>query len=455
MVLESLSTALKETLKKIARSIFVDERLIDELVKDIQRALLSADVNVKLVFELTKTIKERALNEKPPKGIQQKEFIIKIVHDELAGLLGGEKSVIKIGKKPTKIMMLGLLGSGKTTSIGKLGNYYIKRGYKVAALGLDIHRPAAMDQLEQVSSQINIPCYIKKNEKNPLNIYNEFKEELKKYDIVLIDTAGRHALDSGLIREMEDLNSAIKPDERILVVSADLGQAAQQQAEQFHKSCSISGIIITKMDGTSKAGGALTSCAVTKAPVKFIGTGEKLDDIEEFNPTGFVGRLLGMGDLEALLQKARDAIDEETADNLGRKFLKGSFNFLDLYEQMQSLKKMGSLSKIVELIPGMGHANIPKDMLDVQDEKLRKWKFIMQSMTKHELEDPEILSRTRIERIAKGAGVNAGDVRDLLKQYRQSKKLVKMMGNIDEEPDMNKLMRKFKDKMPKGFKFGF
>ncbi len=454
MVLDNLSNSLKETLKKIARAVFLDERTINELIKDIQKALLQSDVNVQLVFDLTKSIKERALNEKSSVGISQKEHIIKIVYEELVKFLGEEKSEIVIEKKkPFKIMLVGLFGSGKTTTIGKLAKYYAKRGYKVAALGLDIHRPAAMDQIEQVAKQANILYFIDKKQKDVIKIYNEYEKEFSKFDILLIDTAGRDALSKDLIEEIEGLNKRILPDERILVISADIGQAAKTQAEQFHKSCNITGIIVTKLDGTAKGGGALSACSVVKAPIKFIGLGEKIDDLETFNPKGFVSRILGMGDIEALLEKAKEVVSEKEAEEMSKKLLKGEFNFVDLYEQMQSMKKMGSLSKLVEMIPGMGSINIPKEMLNVQEEKLERWKQIMNSCTKKELEDPEILTEgNRIQRIAKGAGVSSSDVRELLKHYRESKKLIKLMKGTSSPGDLNKLMKKFQGKLPKGFK---
>src|SRR3989338_6889090 len=268
MVLEKLSESLKNTLQKIAKSMFVDEKLINELIKDIQRALLQADVNVKLVFDLTKKIKDRA-KEEAPKGLTKKEQLINIVYEELTNFLGKEAYKIDINEKPFKIMLVGLFGSGKTTTSGKLARFFLKRGHKVALVGLDVHRPAAMDQIEQIAKQVGVPCFLNKKEKNALKIWNEFKDEYKKYDILIIDTAGRDALSKDLIEEIESLSSEIKPNERLLVISADIGQAAQKQAEQFHKSCSITGVIATKMDGTAKAGGALSACAVTQAPIKF------------------------------------------------------------------------------------------------------------------------------------------------------------------------------------------
>ncbi len=445
MVLEKLGESLKNTLSKIAKSVFVSEKLINELIKDIQRALLQADVNVKLVFELTKKIKERAMKEDVPGSLTKKEYLIKVVYGELTDFLGKQASKIEITSKPFKIMLVGLFGSGKTTTAGKLARYFTKRGFSVALVGLDVHRPAAMDQIEQVAEKADVPAFLDKKEKDPLKIWKNFEEQYRKYDIIIIDTAGRDALSRDLVEEIEKLSSAIDPDERLLVISADIGQAAQPQAEQFHKSCNISGVVATKMDGTAKAGGALSACAVTKAPIKFIGVGERLDDLEMFNPPGFVSRLLGMGDLEALLEKAEGAISEEQAADLGKRFMSGKFNLIDLYEQMAAMKKMGPLNKLVEMVPGFSQLKLPKEMLQVQQGKLETWKHIMQSMTKEELEKPdEVIDSGRIDRIAKGSGTSAKDVRELIKQFRQSKKLMKMMKG---KGDVNKMMKKLQNRM--------
>ena len=450
MVLDKLGDSLKNTLSKIAKAISVDDKLINELVKDIQRALLQADVNVQLVFDLTNKIKEKIKKEEAPSGLTKKEHLINIVYEELVDFLGHEQQKIDINKKPFKIMLVGLFGSGKTTTAGKLASYFTKRGNKVALIGLDTHRPAAMHQIEQIAEQAKVPSLINKKEKDPLKIWNEYKKEYKKYDILIIDTSGRDALSKDLIQEIEDLNKEIKPDENLLIISADIGQTAQKQAEQFHKSCGISGVIVSKMDGTAKGGGALTACAATKAPIKFIGVGEKISDLEHFNPKGFVGRLLGMGDLEALLEKAKDAIKVEDAEDLGKKFLKGEFNLIDLYEQMSAMKKMGSLKKIVEMIPGFSSLQLPKEMLDVQEGKLDKWKIAMGSFTKEELEDPEMMTFERIDRISKGSGIPTSTIRELIKQYRQSKKVVKMFKG--SKGDMSKMMKKFGGQLPGNFK---
>ena len=446
MVLEKLSTSLKNTLQKIAKSIFVDERLINELVKDIQKALLQADVNVQLVFNLTNKIKDRVKKEEAPSGLTKKEHLINIVYEELVAFLGKEQSKIDITEKPFKIMLVGLFGSGKTTTAGKLARYFSKKGQKVALIGLDIHRPAAMEQIEQVAKQAKVPVFLSKKEKDPLKIYDEFKKEYKNFDVIIIDTAGRDALSKDLIEEIEKVNEKIKANENLLVISADIGQAAQKQAEQFHKSCGITGIIATKMDGTARGGGSLTACAVSGAPIKFIGVGEKIEDLEIYNPQGFVGRLLGMGDLEALLEKAKEAIKAEDAEDLSKRLLKGEFTLIDLYEQMQAMKKMGPLSKIMEMIPGFSQLQLPKEMLNVQEEKLGYWKIAMDSMTQKELEDPETIDSQRIDRISKGSGISIKDIRDLVKQYRQGKKMVKMMKGSGG--DINKIMKKFKGKLP-------
>jgi signal recognition particle subunit SRP54 len=443
MVLEKLSEGLKGTLQKIAKALFVDDKLINELVKDIQRSLLQSDVNVKLVFDLSQRIKDRIAKEETPGALTKKEHLVNIVYEELTRFLGGEKSELNLGdKQPAKVMLIGLFGSGKTTSSGKLAKYFMKRGKRVALLGLDVYRPAAMEQLLQVGKGINATVFVLRGEKDPIKIYKHFEPEFKKFDVLIIDTAGRDALSDDLIVELKNVHELAKPDEALLVISADIGQAAQSQAQAFHSAGAITGVVVTKMDGTAKGGGALSACAVTGAPIKFIGVGERVDDFEQFNPKGFVGRLLGMGDLEALLEKAKEAISEEDAKDMEKKLLKGEFNLMDLHQQMEAMSKMGPLGKVLEMIPGLGQISLPKEALKIQENKLVIWKHAMNSMTKSELEDPEIIDAQRIERISKGSGVSTNDLRDMIKQYRQSKKLVKMLKGENPEKLMKKLARK-------------
>ncbi|MFH1399418.1 MAG: signal recognition particle protein Srp54 [Candidatus Woesearchaeota archaeon] len=441
MVLDKLGSSLRASLEKVARAVFVDDKLVNELVKEIQRALLQADVDVKLVYELSENIKRRVLKEETPAGLTKREYLIKVVYEELVKFLGEEEGQLKIEKKPTKIMLVGLFGSGKTTQAGKLAKYFQKTGHKVALLQTDFYRPAALEQMQQLAKQINVPVFGNRELKDAVKIYRQFEDQLSKFDVVLVDTAGRDALSEELIAELTELNKVVRPEEVLLVISGDIGQTAGKQAQAFRDSCGVTGVIITKLDGTAKGGGALTACSVTSAKVVFIGTGEKINDLEKFRPKNFVGRLLGMGDLEALLEKAQDAISEDKAEDLGKRFLKGDFNLVDLYEQMEAMSKMGPLNKIVEMIPGFSQIKMPKEVLQVQEGKLKKWRFAMDSMTKEELENPDIISSSRIERIAKGSGVAAAEVRALLKQYRQSKKLAKMMKGGDPEKLLQKIQK--------------
>jgi signal recognition particle subunit SRP54 len=315
-MLEMLGQALKRATSKIAKAVFIDKNIIEEVTKDLQRALIGADLNVHLVKEITDEIKAKASDEKI-KGIEKREQIIKLLHDKIIEIIGKEKKELALKTKgQTKIMMLGLYGAGKTTTIGKLALYYSKRGKKVAVVGLDVHRPAAPEQLKQISDKIKIPCFIDKEEKDAIKIWKKFEPELKEYDLVIVDTAGRHSLDKDLVKEIKDLNKEINPDYKILTIQADIGQAAKQQASEFQKACEINGVIITRMDSTAKAGGALTACYETKAPVFFIGTGENPSDLELFNPKSFVNRILDLGDIEGLLEKVETAVDKETQKKL-------------------------------------------------------------------------------------------------------------------------------------------
>jgi signal recognition particle subunit SRP54 len=452
MVLDRLSSSLKETLHKITKALFVDEKLVNELAKDIQRSLLQADVSVRLVLDVTKRIKERALKE--DSKLDKREQLVTIVYEELSRFLGGEHEAFVLPKKkPCVIMLVGLFGNGKTTTAGKLANYYKKRGVKVAVIQTDTWRPAAYEQLKTLAQNIGVDFYgDPKERKDPVKVFETHRKALQEYDLVIVDTAGRDALSDELVRELERLHTAVKADERWLVMSADLGQAAQPQAQQFHDTAQVTGVIITKLDGTAKGGGALSACAVTGAPVRFIGVGEKTDDLELFNPKGFVGRILGMGDLEALLDKAHAAMTEEEAEEKSKKFLKGEFNLIDLQEQMQAMRKMGPLSKLVEMIPGFSSAQLPKEALQVQEGKLELWKHLMNSMTKEELEDPELIRGNRVERISKGSGLPASELRALLKQYKQARKLMKMMKGGSEK-DMQKMMQRMGGAKGMGMRF--
>jgi signal recognition particle subunit SRP54 len=451
MVLDKLGSVLKLGVKKISNAIFLDKKLVDGIVKDIQKALIEADVNIELVLALSQKIKKLAYDESI-KGIDKKEQLVKLIHDEILAILGGEKKELKLPKKAS-IMFMGLYGAGKTTTIAKMGFHYAKRGRKVALLGLDVDRPAAMDQLEQLAKKAKLPVFIDKKEKDPMKIIKKHEKELKKYDLVLIDTAGRDGLNKELIKQIGKLDKKLKPNYRILVMPADVGQAAKTQAFEFQKALSVDGVIITRMDGTSKAGGALTACVETNAPVFFIGVGEQLHEIETFDPESFISRLLGMGDLSALLEHVKSATDEKQAKRIEERLQEGKFTLLDLYSQLEQMNKMGSMGKMMSMVPGMSAAKVPKDVLAKQEAKMKHWKNAISSMTEEEIENPEVLEKqtSRIQRISKGSGTTTTEIRELLKQYKMLKEMMGMQsglaeGKIDQKM-MQKMAKKFKGKM--------
>ena len=451
-MLEKLGDALKKARDKIANALFLDKNVVESVVKELQRALIEADVNILLVKELSDKIKKAAYDERI-KEIEKKEHIIKLLHDELVRILGEHKPLNLPSGKQSRVMFLGLYGAGKTTTIAKLGNWYAKRGKKVVMVGLDVHRPAAKEQLEQLGKKNNVPYFVDFDETDAVKTWKKFekKHDLKKYDLILVDTAGRHTLDKELIKEIKELNKEIKPTETILVMPADIGQAAKKQASEFQDALKISGVIITRMDSTAKGGGSLTACAETKAGVYYITTGEKINDIEEFNPESFLSRLLGMGDLQALIEKIRSVTDEKQQEKMQKKLEEGKLSLEDVIEQVKSMNQLGGFDKIKGMIPGLGKAKIPEGMLDTQQEKIAKWEHILKSMTAKERENPELFDKqtSRIGRVAKGAGVNNSDVRALLKQYKMLQDMFK--GGMDDmdmskgfsQKQMQKMMKKF------------
>ena len=441
---EKLSQTLKKATDKIANAIFLDKDLVDSIVKDLQRALIEADVNIFLVKQISDKIKKEALDERI-KGIEKKEHVIKLLHEELVKILG-EYRPLRLIEKQNRIMLLGLYGAGKTTTISKLGNYYSKRGKKVALVGLDVHRPAAKDQLKQLAEKNKLACFVDMKETDAVKTWKSFKKQLADYDVILVDTAGRHSLDKELVKEIKDLGKEIQPTETILVMPADIGQAAKKQAQEFQDALKISGVIITRMDSTAKGGGALTACAETNAGVYFITTGEKVNDIEEFNPYSFLSRLLGMGDLETLMEKIKLVSDEGSQKKIQERLQEGKLTLDDVVEQIKSMSSMGGFSKIKSLIPGMSNLGdkIPDELLENQEGKIAKWEHIIKSMTKEEKENPELLEKehSRINRIAQGAGVNNSDIKSLLKQYKMLKEMMKSASSMDLESSDGALSQK-------------
>jgi signal recognition particle subunit SRP54 len=424
MALERLGSSLYGALRKVLRAPVVDEAVVKELARDIQRALLQADVNVKLVLEISKQIEERSLKAKVPPGISRREHVIKVVYEELTRFLGEKPVPLKIEPSRRNVLMLiGIQGSGKTTASAKLARYYQKRGLKTAVVCADTYRPGAYAQLSQLAQRTNIPLYGEPKNKNPTKIALNGLKQFADKEVIIIDTAGRHKEEKSLIQEMKTLEKTIKPNEVILVVDGTIGQQAAIQAKAFNDATPIGSILVTKLDGSARGGGALSAVAATKAPIKFIGTGEKTQDIEPFVPARFVGRLLGMGDIQSLIDKVREA-EVEVPEKKMRAFLTGKFTLTDMYEQFEAMKSMGPFKRILKMIPGMSY-NIPDEMMDQAEDRLKRWRFIMQSMTPQERDKPKIFTASRIRRVARGSGTAEKDVKELLKQYATMKKMMK------------------------------
>jgi len=436
---DNLAKGLGGLIRKLVTGTSVDKNAVEEVLIDLRRILLESDVDIQLTNSIVEEIRNRCVQEKIPKGLTLREQVLKVIYEELVKLLGGKPSEL-LGRE--KIMLVGLFGSAKTTSSGKLARYFLKQGLKPALVGLDYHRPAAPQQLQMLGKQLGVSVYVDDKSKDPYSVAKTALEKYSNYDTVIFDTAGRNALDKDLADELRKLTEIIKPDEVLLVIPADLGKVAKVQAEEFHKLVGITGVIISKMDGTAKAGGALTATNVTGAKVKFIGTGEKLENLELYNPERFVSRLLGLGDLETLLEKAKEVdIKKESVERIAE----GKFTLQDFMEQIERLGKMGSLQQIVGMIPGMGMMKISDELLKKQEEKMKSYRVIIQSMTKQERENPEIVSNTRMARIAKGSGKTENEVRELINQYNQTKKMVRSLGGMKglQRGEFKKLVQQF------------
>jgi len=452
-MLDNLRTGLRGAIKKIVGASDINEELIDSLCKDIQRALLQSDVNVKLVLEITKRIKERAINEEPVKGLTRKDHIITILYGELARLLGYTGQTIKnidksqqidekiISFEPNKqsvILMLGIQGSGKTTVTAKIARWLLKHGYSVGVIGADTWRPGALTQLRMNCSRINVDVYGEEPNSSAIDIVRKGLEHFKiqKVDITIVDTAGRHKEELSLLDEMRTMRDVINPDLALLVIDGTIGQQAFNQAKAFHEAVAVGGIIVTKLDGTAKGGGVLAASAVTGAKVMFIGTGERIDDLEVFSPTGFVGRILGMGDIKAILEMAR-GLELQADENQAKRLLSGKMTIEDFYAQMENVGKMG-FRNVIDNLPGLS-GMVKEDQLDALEGKMEKWRFIIQSMTRDEKKNPDIINESRRKRIARGAGITEHEVKDLVKQYSNSKTMMRQA----KGRQMQGMLRKF------------
>lgn len=428
MVFEGVRDALKKFLKHSKY-----EEAVDEFIKELQKELIKSDVNLKLVSEITSKIRRRALSEKPPLGVPKKNWFITIVYEELLSILGGDrKPSIRPHKRPWTILLVGLQGSGKTTTAAKLAYFYKLEGYKVGLVAADTYRPAAYEQLKQLGDKIGVPVYGEQGNSDSISIATKGVQHFvaNGFDIIIIDTAGRHHKEESLLDEMKEIYKAVRPDEIMLTVDASTGQQAFTIARKFHEITPIGSIIVTKLDGTAKGGGALSAVAATGAHIKFIGTGEKVEDLEPFSPSRFISRILGLGDIEALVESVKRAQIELTEEDI-EKAIKGGINMRLVYKQLINLRKLGPLRKIIQMLPGF-ELKLPIEIDSKElEKKMNKWIAIINSMTYEELDKPEIIDRSRMKRIALGAGVSVDDVRELIKQYEAMKKLLKTLKRKD------------------------
>ena len=430
MAFESLSDKLNGVFKKLRGKGVVSEADINEAAKEIRFALLEADVNYKVVKEFVATIKEKALGEEILKSLTPGQQVVKVVNEQLTELLGGSSTKLTYSSSGfTTIMLVGLQGTGKTTTAAKLANYLIKEGKKPMLAACDIYRPAAIDQLEIVGKQVGVPVYSDRNNRDAASIAVAAKREAERkgLNILIVDTAGRLHIDEELMEELRRIRKEVKPHEILLVVDAMTGQDAVNVAETFHEQLGIDGIIMTKLDGDTRGGAALSVKAVTGRPIKFAGMGEKLDALEVFHPDRMAGRILGMGDVMTLIEKAQENADLEKAADLEKRLAKNKFTLEDFLDQIGQIRGMGGIGKLLDMIPGGN--KVSDDQLDQGEKEFKRMEAIMQSMTKAERKDPSILNASRRKRIAEGSGTSVTQVNQLIKKYEDTKKMLKQFNS--------------------------
>ena len=432
MAFESLTEKFSNIVKKIKGQSRLTEDNMDEVLKEVKIALLEADVNYKVVKDFINDVKEKAIGEKVFSELHPSEMVIKIVRDELVELLGSDNTKLEYAKRnPTIILLVGLQGSGKTTTAAKLANLMkTKEGKKVLLAACDVYRPAAIDQLEQLAKQIDVDVYIDRNSKNPVEISNKALEKAKydNYDVLLVDTAGRLQIDEDLMNELKEMKEKIQPNEILLLTDAMAGQDSVNVAKTFNVMLGITGVVMSKMDGDSRGGAALSIAKITGAPIKFIGVGEKVSDIDVFHADRAAERILGMGDVLTLIDKVQENIDEKEARRAMKKMEDGKFTLTDMLAQMKQVQKLGSFGGLLKLIPGM--PKISDQQLASAESEMKKFETIINSMTPYEREHPEILKNSRKIRIARGSGKTTADVNRVLKKYEQSKMMMKQMKNM-------------------------
>ena len=424
---ENLSDRLERSFKILKGEGQITEINVAETLKDVRRALLDADVNYKVAKTFADNVKKKAMGMNVLTAVKPGQLMIKLVHDELAELMGGDTSELKLDGHPAIILMSGLQGSGKTTFSGKLANILkTKKNKKPLLVACDVYRPAAIEQLKVVGEQIAVPVYSEPESKNVIDIANNAIKEAKAkgYDVVIVDTAGRLAVDEQMMAEISNLKTALNPDETLFVVDSMTGQDAVNTAKEFNDRLDFDGVILTKLDGDTRGGAALSIRTVVTKPIKFVGTGEKMEAIDVFHPARMADRILGMGDIVSLVERAQEQFDEEEAKKLQRKIQKNKFDFNDFLNQIEQIKKMGNLKDLASMIPGVGKAI--KDV-DIDDNAFNGIEAIIKSMTPSERTTPEILNTSRRQRIAKGSGTSIQEVNKLVKQFEQTRKMMKMV----------------------------
>lgn len=440
---ENLSERLERSFKILKGEGKITEINVSETLKDVRRALLDADVNYKVAKNFTDTVKQKALGQNVLTSVKPGQLMVKIVHDELAQLMGAHARELKLSSRPSVILMAGLNGAGKTTLSGKLAFHLKQKKHRKPLLvACDVYRPAAVEQLRVLAEQIEVPIYMNLTEKDPVKIAQEGIQEAKAkvYDTVIVDTAGRLAVDEELMNEIAAIKAAINPDDTLFVVDAMTGQDAVNTAKEFNDRLDYEGVVLTKLDGDTRGGAALSIRTVVDKPIMFVGTGEKMEALDVFHPERMADRILGMGDIVSLVERAQDIFDEEEARKLQRKIQKNKFDFNDFLAQIQQIKKMGNLKDLASMIPGVGKAL--KDV-EIDDNAFKGIEAIILSMTPKERENPEILNKSRRERIAKGSGTKVQDVNRLIKQFDQTRKMMKLVTGAN----MGKLMKQM-PKMP-------
>jgi signal recognition particle subunit SRP54 len=444
---ENLSDRLERSFKILKGEGKITEINVAETLKDVRRALTEADVNYKVAKTFVDTVKQKAMGMNVLTAVKPGQLMVKLVHDELAELMGGEAAKLNLDGRPAIILMSGLQGSGKTTFSGKLANMLkSKQGKKPMLVACDVYRPAAIEQLKVVGEQVGVPVYSEDGNKDVVQIANNaiLEAKTKGNDIVIIDTAGRLAVDEEMMDEIERLKKAVNPTETLFVVDSMTGQDAVNTAKTFNERLDFDGVVLTKLDGDTRGGAALSIRTVVTKPIKFVGTGEKMDAIDVFHPSRMADRILGMGDIVSLVERAQEQFDEEEAKRLQKKIQKNKFDFNDFLGQIQQIKKMGNLKELASMIPGVGKAI--KDM-DIDDNAFKGIEAIIQSMTPKERTNPEILNSSRRQRIAKGSGTNIQDVNRLIKQFDQTRKMMKMVTGSKMTQMMN-AMKHMKGGMP-------